>query len=88
MRSRGVRMSALSRKPTILSVLLLSVSVLTGCSLQIRKLTTEATETERAICSEWNKSLPSRSREDTEQTQREIGRAYDVFTAVCGRDVE
>lgn len=35
------------------------------------------------MCDVWQDSLPSRSRADTEQTIAEIGRAYDVFEAVC-----
>jgi hypothetical protein len=45
--------------------------------------TIEATATETALCREWRESLPTRSRTDTEQTQAEIGRAYDVYEAVC-----
>lgn len=46
--------------------------------------TTAATETEGAICAEWQKSLPTRSHRDTEQTRHEIGLEYQVFLAVCG----
>jgi hypothetical protein len=35
------------------------------------------------LCREWGRSLPTRSREDTEQTQKEIGRAYAVYEAAC-----
>jgi hypothetical protein len=45
--------------------------------------TSEATETERALCDEWGQSLPSRSRSDTDWTRAEIGVAYDVFAAAC-----
>jgi len=39
--------------------------------------------TESAICNEWFESLPTRSREDSAQTQNEIQRAYAVQDAVC-----
>ncbi len=42
-----------------------------------------ATATEREICIAWGESLPSRSREDTQQTREEIGEAYDTQAAVC-----
>lgn len=45
--------------------------------------TPEATETEKELCVAWRDSLPSRSRQDTERTRAEIGRAYDVFLAAC-----
>lgn len=50
--------------------------------------TPEATETEAALCEAWRDSLPTRSRSDTDQTQAEIGRAYDVLEAVCGLGIE
>lgn len=39
--------------------------------------------TEAAMCDVWQDSLPSRSQDDTAQSKAEIGRAYDVFEAVC-----
>jgi hypothetical protein len=44
---------------------------------------TVATATERELCIAWRDSLPSRSRADTNQTQAEIGVAYDVQAAAC-----
>ena len=46
---------------------------------------TGGSETERALCEAWRDSLPTRSREDTDQTQNEIGLAYDVQAAACPR---
>jgi hypothetical protein len=43
----------------------------------------EATATERELCIAWRDSLPSRSTRDTEQTQIDIGVAYDVQSAAC-----
>ena len=42
-----------------------------------------ATATEAELCIAWRDSLPTRSRSDTEQTQAEIGAAYDVQAAAC-----
>lgn len=42
-----------------------------------------ATATEAALCRAWRDSLPGRSRQDTPQTQGEIGHAYDVQAAAC-----
>jgi hypothetical protein len=58
-----------------------ALALLAACS---PKLTTPAvTETEKAFCDAWQESLPTRSRNDTAQTQTEIGRSYDLFLAVC-----
>jgi hypothetical protein len=35
------------------------------------------------LCDQWRRSLPSRSRQDTEQTRREIWEAYRVYQAAC-----
>ena len=43
----------------------------------------EATATEAALCQAWGASLPSRSRQDTPQTQAEITQAYADFAAAC-----
>jgi len=69
-----------------MKTLLLSVSallILSGCA----RLTTHAdfVATEAALCDVWQDSLPTRSQRDTAQTIAEIGRAYDVFEAVCQR---
>ena len=41
------------------------------------------TATERELCIQWRDSLPGRSHHDTDQTQAEIGRAYDIQAAAC-----
>jgi|TARA_R110000850_G_scaffold224962_2_gene350356 hypothetical protein len=45
---------------------------------------TEITAVQKATCSEWRKSLPTRSRADTVQTQDEIQIAIAKHDAVCG----
>ena len=69
--------SVLARSVT-LSLLLAAVA---ACS---PTTTSVATETERTQCREWRDSLPSRSKNDTEQTKAEIGTSYDVYLAACG----
>jgi hypothetical protein len=44
---------------------------------------TQAGATEVALCSEWQSSLPTRSRNDTTQTQDEIQVAIAKHAAVC-----
>ena len=44
---------------------------------------TQASATEEELCRQWQESLPTRSRTDTQQTQDEIQRAYAVQDAVC-----
>jgi hypothetical protein len=61
----------------------LAMLTATGCTT----MTAGATATEAAMCDVWQDSLPTRSRSDTPETQEEIGRAYDVFEAVCQRPV-
>jgi predicted outer membrane protein len=60
----------------------LAMLTATGCTM-----TAGATATEAAMCDVWQDSLPTRSRSDTPETQEQIGRAYDVFEAVCQRPV-
>ena len=62
-----------------------ALAMLMGCT---PTTTPEVTATTEAMCDVWEGSLPSRSAQDTEQTRAEIGRAYDVFEAVCERPVE
>ena len=62
-----------------------ALAMLMGCT---PTMTPEVTATTEALCDVWQDSLPSRSAQDTEQTRAEIGRAYDVFEAVCERPVE
>lgn len=41
------------------------------------------TATENELCRQWGGALPSRSRQDTKQTQDEIQDAYAVFLLSC-----
>lgn len=59
--------------------------MLTGCQMQ---KTVAGGATEAAMCDAWQDSLPTRSRSDTPETIAQIGRAYDVFEAVCQRPVK
>lgn len=61
------------------------LAMLTACS---QATTPGVSATETAMCDVWQNSLPTRSREDTERTIAEIGHAYDVFEAVCEREVK
>lgn len=56
-----------------------------GCETPapVQNRTPEVTATEAALCRAWRDSLPGRSRQDTQQTQAEIGTAYDVQAAAC-----
>ena len=67
-----------------LTLFVAALATPSACGL---RTTPEATATETALCDVWEDSLPSRSRADTLTTQREIGRLYDVFEAVCERRV-
>jgi hypothetical protein len=59
--------------------LTLCAVTLCGCA----QTTPGVTATEAELCRQWRDSLPTRSKSDTEQTQAEIGRAYDVQAAAC-----
>jgi len=63
-----------------------ALAMLTGCTQM--KINEAGGATEQAICDVWQDSLPSRSRSDTAQTIKEIGRAYDQFEAACQREVK
>lgn len=71
-----------------MKTLLTSAAVLAMLTACTPTMTPEDTETTEAMCDVWQDSLPSRSAQDTEQTRAEIGRAYNVFEAVCERAVE
>jgi len=58
-------------------------SMLLAAACATSNPTSEATETERALCEAWGQSLPSRSRADSAGTRSEIGLAYDVYVAAC-----
>ncbi len=72
-------MTAQRRMPFVTALITLVLAA--GCT-QSRE-TVAAIETEREICIQWRDSLPTRSRQDTERTQQEIGYAYDVQGMVC-----
>lgn len=67
------------RQTTSAIVLTLCGGILSACV----PTTSGATATEAELCRQWRDSLPTRARQDTEQTQAEIGRAYDVQAAAC-----
>jgi len=60
-------------------LIVLAVLPLSACL----RVTPEATATEQELCIAWRDSQPTRSRFDTERTQAEIGRSYDVQAASC-----
>lgn len=68
-------------KRVLKAFVIVSLMFLSACAWT--QPTLVATETEVALCEAWRDSLPSRSRSDTEQTQAEIGVAYDKFLAAC-----
>jgi len=75
-------MSEIGRKSRTLSApLMCMVALLTLTSCQTNSPAGDTAI--EAVCREWGRSLPSRSRSDTMQTQREIERAYNVHEAVC-----
>lgn len=66
-------------------LMLCGMMALAGCETPalVENRTPEVTATEAALCRAWRDSLPGRSRQDTAQTQAEIGTAYDVQAAAC-----
>lgn len=59
---------------------LLAVILSSGCAATSGSATTE---TERALCRELARDLPSYSRADTPETLESGGRFLDVFAGVC-----
>lgn len=53
--------------------------ILSGCA----SLRVKATATEASLCRAWGEGLATRSRQDTAQTQQEIGESYADFAAAC-----
>ena len=45
--------------------------------------TTQVTETEKALCVVFGQKLPTRSRQDTEQTKQEIQKLYAEYIDQC-----
>lgn len=72
-------MTVQRRMPFVTAWIVLGLAA--GCTQSPE--TVAAIETEREICIQWRDSLPTRSRNDTERTQQEIGYAYDVQGMVC-----
>lgn len=64
-------------------VIVLTLAGLAAGCTQSQTAGVIATEVERELCIQWRDSLPSRSRNDTERTQQEIGYAYDVQGMAC-----
>jgi hypothetical protein len=61
---------------------LIMLGLAAGCT-QSQTISAVTAETEKELCIQWRDSLPTRSRQDTERTQQEIGYAYDVQAVVC-----
>ena len=57
---------------------MMAALLLSGC------MTTGNSETERSICRELRRDLPTYSTRDTEETLRSGADFLDVFKAVCG----
>lgn len=68
---------------TVAAAMLALAMFLAGCSTPTQVMQ-EVTATEQALCGLWGGNLPTRSRQDTAQTQVEIGIAYDAFEVGCG----
>lgn len=66
-----------------LPTLCVIASMLLASSCGSTAIPAGATATEQARCAAWAESLPSRSHQDTAETQAEIGLAYGVFAASC-----
>jgi hypothetical protein len=73
-------MTASARMKSVIA--LMPLVLVAGCVQPSPKMP-EATEIERELCIQWRDSLPSRSRQDTERTQQEIGYGYDVQAMAC-----
>lgn len=72
------------QRPTTCVILLTALVWAAGCNpVQTIPVDTATTEVYRETCIQWRDSLPTRSRNDTERTQQEIGYAYDVQGMVC-----
>jgi len=65
-------------------VIVSSLAALMGCN----PTRTVATETEKELCVTWGESLPTRSRQDTPETQSEISDSYEDFGLACPDHVD
>ena len=63
------------------SVIVLTAILMTGCANM--RVPAGGTETGAELCRQWGKSLPTRSRQDTQQTSEEIQEAYAAFSLSC-----
>lgn len=57
--------------------LMMTALAMTGC------VSTGGSETERTLCRELKRDLPTASSADTEQTKQELADFLDVFHGVC-----
>ncbi|WP_299830639.1 hypothetical protein [uncultured Roseobacter sp.] len=57
----------------------LSATYLTGCASTM----TQDSATTNEVCRAWGERLPTRSTQDTQQTQDEIQTAYAAFSLAC-----
>lgn len=73
------------QRPTVFAIPLMLLGWVGACAptTQPTIADTAGTEAFREACIQWRDSLPTRSRNDTERTQQEIGYAYDVQGMVC-----
>ena len=80
------------RRIFVVALVLLSAIALTACDLTRGmagatdaplRSQSEPAPVDTAFCETWGRSLPTRSRQDTEQTSDEIEAAYDAFAAAC-----
>ena len=69
--------------PMKFATALMLLGLAAGCTPSQTISADTATEVEREICIQWRDSMPSRSRQDTERTQQEIGYGYDVQAMAC-----
>lgn len=67
----------------------LAVTAVTACGrtpiggIATRTNASHQAPTLSVLCRAWGAELPTRSRQDTAQTQLEIEAAYDAFAATC-----
>lgn len=61
----------------LIASLMVTMTLLSGCA------TTAGSETERTICRELRKALPTYSTSDTKETLESGARFLDIFEAVC-----
>lgn len=62
---------------------LIFLALVPACAPKPETIAAIETKTALVLCNVWQESLPTRSRKDTEQTQKEIGEGYDDFLVAC-----